>query len=586
MRNYFLIVILVGIFPLCLISCNKNSEENPDVSALSCMIEMRTNTERFLRHDSISDSRYLHIFSARNEWETVQILVRSNEGVTGLNVILNDFSGPHDSFLPADSFRFYRAHQLEITKKTWNSDEFRPGWYPDPLIPVVHPVTGLPLTGNRFQAFPFDLPANETHTLLVDLYIPTSTRAGDFTGTISLQDASGNKAEIELTITVWNFTLPPQHALKTAFMTPERQLRHKAWIDGISYPDSYWTEISEQGNVLLKNHGINATKKLYTVYVSPDEAGNFTAGNNAINAIQNFIETYQVNAVEIPFWGNYTAKDILGVADQNSFDPGTVSENQKEYLRNYFISWDNVIERLESVNDIVFYVYLSDEPNSAAAYEFVRMAGGIIRGANLKYLKILVVEQTRPDSASWGNLYGAVDIWCPTFRVYHPATALERQALGEDIWTYTALTHPGYPHWHTDAPLWDYRMPTWMSWRYSIHGLLYWSMAYWFEVNDPWTEPNTYSNNGPYTFNGEGVLVYPAEDVGYAGITPSLRLKVIRDSIEDYDYFTLLEESGLLHETETLITPLVRSWSSWEKNPLLYESVRQQLGTLLSNHNK
>jgi hypothetical protein len=69
------------------------------------------------------------------------------------------------------------------SEPTVRNAEFKPGWYPDPLIPAVHPLTGKPLSGARFTAMPFDLPANETHGFWVDLYVPADAKPGLYRGT-------------------------------------------------------------------------------------------------------------------------------------------------------------------------------------------------------------------------------------------------------------------------------------------------------------------------------------------------------------------------------------------------------------------
>jgi len=174
-------------------------------------------------------------------------------------------------------------------------------------------------------------------------------------------------------------------------------------------------------------------------------------------------------------------------------------------------------------------------------------------------VKVLVVEQTwtapgqgGADSA-WGDLYGAVDIWCPLFLLHQQESAARRQALGETIWTYTALCQgEPTPWWHIDYPLLNYRVPTWVAWRYRMRGLLYWGgMSYWGPVDDPWLQAPYYTGNDApqqgkkgVVFYGEGSLVYPGRAVGCDGVVPTIRLKALRDAIEDYDYLALLERQG------------------------------------------
>ena len=186
----------------------------------------------------------------------------------------------------------------------------------------------------------------------------------------------------------------------------------------------------------------------------------------------------------------------------------------------------------------------------------------------------------------WGDLYGAIDIWCPLFSLFRPESAAKRQAAGETIWTYTALCQRDpTPWWHIDFPLLNYRVPMWIGWRYRIRGLLYWGgMCHWRGVEDPWTDPKTLDRRAGRKdplYNGEGTIVYPGRAVGYDGIAPSLRLKALRDGIEDYEYLAILERAGLADAAQKVIMPLAGSWFEWEKDPAAYETARADLAKMI-----
>jgi hypothetical protein len=109
-------------------------------------------------------------------------------------------------------------------------------------------------------------------------------------------------------------------------------------------------------------------------------------------------------------------------------------------------------------------------------------------------------------------------------------------------------------------------------------------MSHWKEVEDPWTDPRTYGrakNPQARAYNGEGTLVYPARAAGYDGIAPSLRLKALRDSIEDYEYLAILERAGLAAEAEKIVLPLAASWFEWQKDPAAYDQARAALAELI-----
>jgi hypothetical protein len=159
-------------------------------------------------------------------------------------------------------------------------------------------------------------------------------------------------------------------------------------------------------------------------------------------------------------------------------------------------------------------------------------------------------------------------------------------ALGETIWTYTALCQRDpTPWWHIDFPLLNYRVPAWIAWRYRIQGILYWGgMSYWRGVDDPWTDPKTLDRRDGRKdplYNGEGTLVYPGRAVGYDGIAPSLRLKALRDAIEDYQYLVILERRGLRNQAEQVVMPLATSWFDWETDPIPYEEARAKLAKMI-----
>ena len=108
-------------------------------------------------------------------------------------------------------------------------------------------------------------------------------------------------------------------------------------------------------------------------------------------------------------------------------------------------------------------------------------------------------------------------------------------------------------------------------------------------VDPPWTEAPYYVGNGQrqqgkkgIIFNGEGSLVYPARAVGYDGVVPTIRLKALRDSIQDYDYLTLLQRLGQGTEAQKIVRSLTESFFQWNKDAKAYEQARLKLAGMLT----
>ena len=120
-------------------------------------------TVRVLRDEPVGNAKDVAFAAARNEWESFQILLRSQSPVKGVSVEPGDRRGPGGSVIRAADALLSRQHQHELTRPTCRNDHFKLGWYPDALIPFRHPLTRQPLDGAQLKAVPFDLPANETH---------------------------------------------------------------------------------------------------------------------------------------------------------------------------------------------------------------------------------------------------------------------------------------------------------------------------------------------------------------------------------------------------------------------------------------
>ena len=538
-------------------------------------------TRHVLRSEPPGNAREADLCVARNEWGSFQILVRADTPVQGLRVEASELSGPGGREHGGIQVRLYREHQLFLDHGTYRNADFKPDWYPDPLIPLEHPMAGEKLRDARFKAVPFDLPAGQTHGFWVDLYASSNSVAGEYRGTVRVTTGRDQVAEIPLKLTVWNFVLPPVPMLETEFGSPAGELRdyyrqHAA--EGKNAEPRNWAAIEAQCMQLLSEHRLNAVPPGETLRPVAQPDGSFRIPADKLRALRDFVQRYHVNAVQTP----HPSEAVK--------DP----ELERDRLRAWLAAFDLAAKELNQPH-LVFYTYLKDEPNTLEDYRYVQKWGRAVREAK-SVVKVLVVEQTwtapgegGADSA-WGDLYGDVDIWCPLFSLHRQESAAKRQALGETIWTYTALCQgPPTPWWHIDFPLLNYRVPAWMAWRDGMKGLLYWGgLSYWRQTEDAWSKAPFYTGNGrpqqgekDIVFNGEGSLVYPAQAVGYDGVVPTIRLKALRDASEDYEYLAILQRLGKAAEAQKVVRSLTQTFFQWDKDPVAYEQARAKLAALI-----
>ena len=547
----------------------------------SCQVWVRSDTVHVLRDEPAGPAKDVALAAARNEWESFQIFLRSDSPVNGVNVEPGDLQGPGGSLIRASAAVLYRQHQHELTRPTNRNDGFKPGWYPDALIPFRHPVTGAPLAGARFAAVPFTLPANETHGFWVDLLVPADAKPGEYRGTYRVVASGRDVAQIGVKLTVWDFALPRVATLQTAFGSPAERMRGyyaQRAKAGTEPEPKNWPALDAQVADEVSRHRVNATPPAGLLAPRKESDGTFLFPTAQVEALRTFVDTYQVNALQTPHPRSAVQ------------DPETEREKLHAWLR----SFDRMAAELKRPN-VILFTYLKDEPNTEEDYRYVQKWGRAVREAK-SVVKVMVVEQpwTEPGKRgadrNWGELFGAVDIWCPLFSLHRQEDAAKRQALGETIWTYTALCQgPPSPWWHIDFPLLNYRVPTWMAWRDRMKGLLYWGgMCYWTKVEDPWLQAPHFVGKGVFqqgqtglVYHGEGSLVYPARAVGYDGIVPSIRLKALRDGIEDYEYLAMLERAGRRAEAEKIVRSLTESFFKWEKDAAAYARAREQLAAMI-----
>jgi hypothetical protein len=204
------------------------------------------------------------------------------------------------------------------------------------------------------------------------------------------------------------------------------------------------------------------------------------------------------------------------------------------------------------------YIYWFDEPEQRD-YDFVKEGMALIKRAAPKLARMLT-EQVEPELADY------VDIWCPVTSNYDEERSRERQAKGEKIWWYVC-TGPKAPYCtlFIDHPGIEMRMWLWQTVKYNVEGILVWTSNYWTSnaafpppaVQNPWEDAMAYISGYDYQpgqigywGNGDGRFIYPpnrdpANDKRkhLTGPIDSFRWEMLREGIEDYEYFYLLRET-------------------------------------------
>lgn len=167
---------------------------------------------------------------ARNERESVQIIVRPDEPLRHFTVEAGAFSGPGQSVLLPKDFEVLKAVYLNVTTPTDKSTTA--GLWPDPLLPVRDSL---------------DLEPRINHAFWIRTFIPTGTSPGVYRGALKLR-AQGWEADVPVELTVYGFTLPDRMTCQTAFgFSADEVFRYQHVQDERSKREvlaKYWANLS------------------------------------------------------------------------------------------------------------------------------------------------------------------------------------------------------------------------------------------------------------------------------------------------------------------------------------------------------
>jgi hypothetical protein len=490
--------------------------------------------------------------AARNEYESCQVVIRAGEApVRDVDVVVGALRRQGGGAIEANNITAYREHYVQITKSSPKATE-PPGWYPDALIPLRNPVTGQPLSGGRFVGAPFSVAANTNQPVWIDVYVPKGTLPGKYAGEIRVLIGGRQAAAVPCEVTVWGFALPDAPSLRSHFGSFGSRV---ARGHGMDVESPAFRQVEEGYAEEVARHRLNPP---IPFWFKPTITADGTIDPATTPAYAEWIRRFRINA--IPLW--LVGKDPLG-KDR---------ERNANYLRSTYAflkrhGWEGRA-----------YVYVLDEPHGHAAFEELRRRAAFVHAVQ-PGLKVLCTTEPRPRDRAWGPVAGSVDIWVSLWPHFDEAAIAERQQAGDEGWSYTAVTQgPAgvrLPYWQLDFSLINYRIPMWLSWRYGLTGLLYWTTVYWEKTN-PWTDPKTYGD-----YNGEGSLLYPGADVGFPGPIASMRLKAIRDGMEDYEYLHLLAGLRGRSAPREFSDRLAASWTAWQESPAMLRGVREEVGELL-----
>jgi len=422
----------------------------------------------------------VELSAARNEYADFQVALRADRAMGPVSVEV----GPLRRVDGGAASGFPTQVRLEGLVKTETPSGYliRPGLCPDPLLPQ-----------NEVELEP-----EQTRGLWVDLYVPLETPAGDYEGEISIRAADREPLVAPCRLHVYDFDLPRTPALRTAFQLSVDE----SWSHTLDYyPGAGFDTVKLFWESMARH-------RLAPMHLGPNGPPR-PAEPDALADFDRYVDLAKelgFNSFGPFFWG-----------------PPTDTEEARQWVRQMTDHYADkgVMDRL--------YVYMCQFDEAGPdRYPALREYAMSLKETDPRLPRFITVAP-HPD------LYGAVDWWCPGTPSYKREVARERRAQGEKVWWYTCVTwNPGLL---LDAPGAEHRALLWLTSTQEADGLLFWCLTFW--PQNPWQTTRMGSGTAG---NGDGYLLYPRREGDPADrFYETVRLEVLRDSLEDYDYLALLK---------------------------------------------
>ena len=502
---------------------------------------------------------------AKNETEGCHLLLASDKDMDGLTLKVGSFKN---------------ADGKKLDK------EICYGWYFDDVDgkTVVDPIPVL--------EHEFSLTKNKSQMFIIKVKSNADTPAGLYTATVKLKDKDDNVIkQANVYAYVWNFTLPVASYCKTL-----TDLNEWAVIVGANRENTTTDGLEDDLYAKYYSYLLDNKVNCYTLPYAK-------RGQLWDDRVDQYMDDPRCTAFTL-FWKIACTKD----ADI----PAYVEAAYNRLAKNP--------DRFEKA---YFYPDKCDEPLSTAALNLIKKYNTEFKkvfGDKTKLIIPIHYNTSVTSSADYFKyLENDVNVWCPKTYFFNTSEdkaaysklynqyynksmetkygvfkdrMAEEQAGGDEVWWYvTRFPHNPEITFSINDESVKHRILFWQTKLYNVDGVLYYMCNDW-ENSKQWTKKYEHAVSGTVVDTyGNGVLIYPGGALqeyidkygsdGYPGPIGSLRLESIRDGVEDYDYFTLLDQKYGEGTSDLMIKQITTALGDYSTDTELFATVRTAVGNLL-----
>ncbi|WP_053985118.1 glycoside hydrolase domain-containing protein [Niameybacter massiliensis] len=522
----------------------------------------------------VTPNREIKLQAARNEWETGQIVLKSEtQGFTINNVRLSDLTNGVQTIESSNlsyNFALYQFDMLTNTAGQW-------GQHGKPL----YPYSGIP--DPLSNAKDIEVTKGKNQPIYIKAYIPEGIMPGTYTGMAVVETTLGD-IEVPIEVEVFSATVPK---IKDAgftyynWMSDIVQGYYTEWNvfktyyevedvirtpEGLDFSTDFYEIVNNWAQSMIEHRQnsvlIHTVAMLDAADTTIDEKGTYTFDwtlfdkyidlwlSNGMTSIANIHYGYHEKDVMLKDDGNGNA---VFTWDRYSMGNGLDKEKDNWY-KQYLPALAQHIESYDITKypqfagtdkETLFDIWsqqLYDEPTATNLWVYYAQLTReylVVRnetGEAIKNVKIFDADMT---GATRNKPYtDYTDIQVPQLKFIPGNEGIYQnlQDQGQDFWVYVCVS-PTKPWLNrfVGQPDTTYPMLFWYEAQVNATGYLHWAFNVW---------------NIGYADDGDCYMVYP--DVEKNDILSSIRYEGQRDGIEDWELFQLAKQTDDVKTQEIL----------------------------------
>ncbi len=577
--------------------------------------------ENLLTGNWVFDGEQASLQAARGEYISFQVVVTSHTQVPikYIDLEISNFSNSQLQFSNGPEIFLEWSVEVKTPSTGYPTASLGSGWYPDALIPLNEIQKDSSQVEGRL-VYPLELPdfnnridRQKSLVFWVDQYVPFQTSeapAGTYQAEVKVMVGSKVKT-IPIALEVWDFAIPNENKLKAS-------LQHEGFLSGkspdeeleiyqlfkrnrISLMDPTYKPVmnpSPDGEPVIEWESFDARLEKYFDGSAFTSANGYHYGPGYGEPVETFILPFNVRGKH----GNRGWPDI-----------GSPKAERDPDGRSYYIKTIQALrEHLEKTinpekTEITVYLNGLDESYFPQAWDRMVYYGDMFEEY---YPEAHFRIDGGYSEEAMAVVKNSINSWASHTINYDIENIRKYQEMGIEDWLYGPMLYESRVNsWvgsstFIDLPLVNDRAISWSCWKYHTYSWISWGIgAGWKRAwYDPETWKDTYKGGADsdpdYYFkklNGNGLLVYsPGIVPNVNSVCASIRLKSMRDGVQEYEYLRLLSElDNSSSRADSIVNQIIKepfgsnaigNLDVWDFDAKKWDEARIALGNLISGH--